>query len=137
MRATHLIRQPSTDEGTFGVLTLDTGDRFHSGELPWRYNARGVSCVPPGKYRCVIHESRRFGRCYILKDVKNRSNILIHRGNWCGDKTLGFKTDVLGCILLGTDEGRLSGQRAVLNSGKAMDLFMRIMDGDDFELTIE
>jgi hypothetical protein len=136
MRSAKLVRQSSTDQGTFGLLTTDRGDRYHTGELPWRYNQRGVSCIPPGKYLCRLEHSPKRGEVYYVTNVKDRSNIQIHRGNWCGDKTLGYKSDVLGCILLGTDSGVLAGQRAVLHSGVALEMFMLDMAGANFELEI-
>lgn len=136
-RSATLVRQPSTDQGTFGVLTTDRGDRFHTGELPWRDNKAYISCVPVGTYLCTTIDSPNHGLVYVLHDVPGRSGCEIHVGNWCGDKSKGYKSDVLGCILLGTDVGNLAGQRAVLHSGKALELFLAAMNGEDFELTIE
>lgn len=136
MRSAKLIRQPSSDQGTFGVMTIDNGDRYHTGELPWRNNQRGISCIPPGKYICKIGHSPKRGDVYYVTNVKGRSNVQIHRGNWCGDKTRGYKSDVLGCILLGTDSGMLEGQRAILHSAIAIEMFMKDMGGADFELEI-
>lgn len=62
-------------------------------ELPWLSNAKKISCIPCGSYRLVKHYSRKFGRCFSIKAVPNRSHILIHVGN--------YKRDTLGCILVG------------------------------------
>lgn len=137
MRTVSIVRQPSTDEGTFGTMTLDTGDRFITGELPWRFNQKGISCIPTGEYECSLTESPKFGNVYEVLNVKDRSHILIHKGNWCGDKTRNYRSDVLGCIIIGTAQGWLSGQQAVTGSSKAFDKLMTILEGKNFKLRIE
>ncbi len=52
MRTANLTSAPSTDQGTFGQLVLDDGATFCIGELPWRGNQHGVSCIPAGTYLC-------------------------------------------------------------------------------------
>lgn len=136
MRTATLVRILESDEGTFGVLTLDSGLRVRSAELPWRGNASRFSCIPTGAYDCVWHESPRFGFCYHLEDVPDRSHILIHRGNFAGDTRLGYKSDVEGCILLGMDVGQLEGQAALLRSRTAIFNFHQALREAPFRLTI-
>jgi hypothetical protein len=131
-----LIREPSTDEGTFGVFALDSGLTFRTAELPWRNNARRVSCIPKGVYECRWRTSPRFGPCYRIEDVPGRSEILFHAGNFAGDRSRGFQTDVEGCILLGLDVGVMDGQRAVLRSRVALFNFHQAMKEAPFELVI-
>jgi hypothetical protein len=64
--------------------------RWDTLELPWKDNQRRVSCIPVGAYKCKKHRSPRFGLSLWLQDVPNRSEILIHQGN--------FYADILGCI---------------------------------------
>lgn len=130
-----LIRTETSDEGTFGILVYDHRVVF-TGELPWRDNKRGESCIPAGVYQVQMHTSPRFGRCYEIKDVPGRTDILLHNGNWCGDDTMGFRANVDGCVLLGLRRGPLDGQRAVLNSKRARHKFENDMNGKDFELEI-
>ena len=130
-----LIRTETSDQGTFGILTYDHRHVF-TGELPWRNNERGNSCIPAGVYQVQMHTSPRFGRCYEVKDVPERTDILLHHGNWCGDDLLGFRTNVDGCILLGFGRGKLDNQNAVLNSRRACHKFENDMDRKDFELEI-
>ena len=59
-----LERTGSTDEGTFGTLTLGDGQQLYTTELPWRDNATQVSCIPKGVYRCEAINSPRFGRAW-------------------------------------------------------------------------
>ena len=92
-----LRRAPSTDQGTFGVLTFGT-QTVRTLELPWRDNRRQVSCIPPGSYRCSIVKSPKFGRVYHLASVPGRSAILIHSANLAGDVDKGYTTQLQGCI---------------------------------------
>lgn len=130
-----LIRLETSDEGTFGILNYG-GRYLFTGELPWRGNARGESCIPTGIYQVFMRTSPRFGRCYEIQDVPGRSDILLHNGNWCGDDTLGFKTHVDGCVLLGLSRGRLDSQNAVFSSRRARHKFENEMAGAPFELEI-
>lgn len=130
-----LIRTETGDEGTFGLLLYD-GRVLYTGELPWRDNERGKSCIPAGIYDVFMRVSSRFGRVYEVKDVTGRTAILLHNGNWCGDDALGFKTHVDGCILLGLDRGRLDGQNAVFSSRRARHKIEAEMGGAPFKLEI-
>lgn len=130
-----LTRLETSDEGTFGILTYTFGHLF-TGELPWRGNAKGESCIPTGTYNVLMRVSPRFGRCYHIEAVPERTNILLHNGNWCGDDHLGFKTHVDGCILLGLSRGSLEGQHAVFSSRRARHKFEAEMGGKPFELEI-
>jgi len=46
-----------------------------------------------GMYMCKIRESKKYGKHLIVENVKGRSMILIHSGN--------FNKDTKGCILVG------------------------------------
>ena len=83
-------------------------------ELPWRDNQRRVSCIPTGSYKARKHRSPRFGHCLWLQEVPNRSEILIHRGN--------YHKDILGCILIGKDLSDINkdGYLDVIDSRTAM-----------------
>jgi hypothetical protein len=132
-------RESTGDEGTFGrfifpKLTL------HSLELPWRGNSSNISCIPAGVYLCVIGTmSRTVGgrrRLYRILNVPGRAGVFIHAGNKAGDRSKGFKSDSLGCPLLGTHRGLLGGQRAVLGSKTAITMLMEYMQDREFELTV-
>jgi len=92
-----LLRGPSTDQGTFGRLLFGP-HALHTVELPWRNNARQLSCIPPGTYRCAIVNSPKFGRVYGVQAVPGRSHILIHAANLGGDVDKGWATHLQGCI---------------------------------------
>lgn len=130
-----LQRQSHSDQGTEGILTIGIFSCFTI-ELPWRKNQRSISCIPEGKYQCVSYYSRTFGRVYLVQDVPDRSSILLHYGNWAGDRTMGYKTNSEGCILVGTGRGEIHGQRAVANSRTALRRMMEYTKGLDFTLLV-
>ena len=135
MNDVYLFRLRRHDQGTEGQL-LTTGFNSYTLELPWRDNKRNISCIPAGVYDCIIRRSPRFGLTYWVLKVPDRTYILIHSGNWAGDRALGFKTHVNGCILLGKKMGYLQEQRAVLNSRITIRKFANLMKNKEFKLHI-
>lgn len=127
-----IVREETGDQGTFGFATVGT-ERLHTIELPWRDNARGMSCIPPGLYNAVPVRSPRFGKVLYRLDDKQtapRSAILIHAGNWAGDRDKGWFSNFDGCIGLGRGRGILTparpnskAQEAITSSGWAMTRF--------------
>lgn len=124
-----IVREQSTDAGTFGWLTTLNGFACHTLELPWRNNERRISCIPPGRYVALLHNSPKFGKTVWLQDVPGRSEILIHAGNVAGDRSKGLKSDVDGCILVGASRGALYGQPAVLQSRVALNQLLKLVPG--------
>lgn len=143
MNKVTLKRKSSDVDGTFGKLFFNGEYVCRTGELPEQGgdlntpNEKGTDCIPKGVYQCEIRQSPKFGKTYWVKDVPNRQWILIHKGNFCGDIKRGRKSDVEGCIILGTDVGYLGDQKAVINSGVAFKQFMALANDEPFELTIE
>ena len=132
----NLFRLKRSDQGTEGMLV--TGDfQCRTLELPWRDNRQQISCIPAGEYDVDIRMSPKYGRIYWVRRVPNRTYILIHSGNYAGDKSRGYKTHVMGCILLGKKSGFLGGQAAVLNSRVAVRQFMEHMEYESFKLRIQ
>lgn len=137
-----LSRGPSTPDGTFGTMSLPNGMSFATLELPWKNNQNGVSCIPPGKYiakkRTDSTPGTRAGLPFVyeLKGVPGRSAIQIHPGNYAGDKELGKKSNVEGCILLGMGIGNFNGQRGVIQSSQAVTAFNNALGGRDVEIVI-
>lgn len=129
-----LIRTSESAHGTFGVIVF--GDHhLYTGELPWKQNKPNVSCIPVGRHKVHERMSPRYGRVYTIA-VEGRSYILFHQGNFCGDESEGFKTNVRGCILLGSRVGIIGGQKAVLASRVARRKFERAMAFEPFILDI-
>lgn len=113
-------------EGTLGVIKL-AGKEFSTIERPWLDNAQNVSCIPTGTYLTRWRESPRFGFTWELRDVQDRTYILIHAAN--------YPSDVQGCIGLGTN---LMGDRiAVSNSRKAVKSFEGLLEGMEWRLVIK
>jgi len=109
---------------------------MYTGELPWKQNKTGVSCIPEGNYLVEPWNSAKFPRTYHIKDVPDRTAILIHTGNLCGNKEKGFISHVLGCIIVGMKRGKLGGQQAVLLSRMALGKLREIAGRESFELKI-
>lgn len=133
-----LNRRESSNDGTPGILLMADGWTCCSGELPWRDNARGASCIQPGIYRCRLYDSPRFGRpLYMLLAVQDRDHILIHPANYFGDDSKGKLTDLDGCIALGRSfAAGTGGQKMLTESRSAVGEFMARLGGQDFELVI-
>ena len=130
-----LYRTESGNEGTFGILVYPDGYVF-TVEPPDRGNRPNLSCIPSGRYTVSVRHSPKYGKVYTVNNVPGRSHILLHHGNFGGDKTLGFRTHSAGCIILGSRKGRLHGQNAVLNSRTARRKFELAMNWQPFKLEI-
>jgi hypothetical protein len=112
-----IIRETFTEESTIGNLHLNGEWLCDTLELPYRDNQRSISCIPAGQYKVRLRTARESAtREYLhllVEDVKDRSHILVHIGN--------FPKDTKGCILVGI--GR--EQDFVKNSRLAMELLMK------------
>lgn len=118
-----LYRFHSDDEGTLGLLMAEGLEICVMGELPWRDNRQDVSCIPVGTYTVDYlprSASGKYRDVYHVRNVPGRGGILIHPGNFTGDKARGYRTHSWGCLLPGSRLGRLQGQRAVLASRAAL-----------------
>ena len=140
-RQVTLIRPPKgtpDTDGTFGRWVVEGGIfECVSGELPWRDNRHEISCVPVGTYNVKMIDSPAHGRVYELQNVKDRTHCQIHSANYCGDTSCGKKSELLGCISLGhMIIGDSSGQRILAKSRDTIREFYKIMEGEDFILTI-
>lgn len=98
-------------------------------ELPNKNNQKSISCIPIGTYTVIPFNSPSKGKCFLLKDVPNRSMIEIHKGN--------FYTDILGCILVGSKFTDINndGLLDVVSSGTTLDKLLDLAE-DGFILTI-
>lgn len=103
--------------------------KWHSLELPDKNNKRRVSRIPSGHYIAKKHNSPKFGNCLWLQNVKGRSEILIHAGN--------FYTDILGCILIGKDLSDINkdGVIDVVSSRTSVNELMSMI-GDSIQIEI-
>lgn len=133
-----IIRGQFSPEGTFGHAYCNaspvSGFSFRTLELPWKDNKPGASCIPVGTYYAIPYFSPRFGREVLLfQDVPGRQMIEMHPGNFAGDETLGYYSNVDGCILPGFGVGKLETpdgkmQLAVMRSRAAMNAIMEAIN---------
>lgn len=137
IRQAVLLRFDSCEQGTFGALLLDDAFLCYVAELPWKNNQQSTSCIPAGTYLCSLVDSPKFGRVYQVQDVPDRTHILIHAGNYAGDKEADFKTDSYGCLLPGSSVGELNNQKAVTASRYTLKKLMDELNGEDFEIVIK
>lgn len=99
-------------------------------ELPWKNNARRISCIPAGEYKVIKHVSPKFGECLWIQDVPERSEILIHSGN--------YVTEILGCVLAGKRHTDINadGLLDVTSSRKTMKELLDVVP-NEFTVQIE
>ena len=117
------------DKQTIGKLfLLDDHNtilsQYWSLELPDKNNKKRVSCIPEGEYIAIKHKSPRFKDCLWIQDVPDRSEILIHKGN--------YYSDILGCILIGSDLRDINedGLQDVVNSGNSVSELLKMIKQD-------
>jgi hypothetical protein len=130
-----LKRRETSSHGTLGILTIDDWACFTL-ELPWRDNRPQISCIPDGDYFVNPWNSIRWPNSYHVTGVNGRSAILTHTGNLAADTSVGLKTHVHGCILVGKRHGWLNKQRAVLYSAVAMNELRNVVGRNNFDLKI-
>lgn len=155
MKTAKLIRLGTGDEGTFGHLTVPSGFECRTLELPWRGNARQVSCIPAGKYLFKWRtDSPKHGECYEewddpstpqREDVKDRDNVQIHAANLAGDTEKGYVAQLLGCIApgylvaqfkAGSAPAGKKHQHGVTSSGATLKRLVEYFAKETFELEI-
>jgi len=120
----------SFEGGALGALLICNKVFCATLEPPDQDNIKNLSCIPAGQYLCRRVQSPKFGETFEILNVPNRTHVLYHRGNTIEDTN--------GCVILGITWGKLSGDRAVLNSGKSFEGFMNVLKGyDEFILTIK
>lgn len=123
MIAVTLTRVGEFQNATYGVLLIEGRPLFVTLEDVWRNNEKMVSCIPKGTYKIRRHQSPKFGECFIVLDVPNRSQILIHAGN--------THLDTHGCILLGQNFQTEGPEARILASRAAVAKFMDLLKGID------
>lgn len=126
-RAVRLTRVASGSKGTFGVLTEDNIPLCVTLEDPWHDNARLISCIPPGTYRCRKHSGPRFHDVWEVTAVPGRDAILIHQGN--------TTTDTSGCVLVGRTFTTFGDKPGIGSSRDALD-YLRVVLPPEFRLEV-
>lgn len=131
MKTLKLYRLPETGEGSPGVLMDNEGFPLClTLERQWLDNKPMESCVPKGNYQNHLVTKPIHGICWEMQGVKDRSDILWHKGN--------IFTNSNGCILLGYAFDVLSGLHGIASSGLAYDKFMNYLKGEtEFTIIIQ
>ena len=137
------LKRIYTPQQTLGKITVYDihGFPFYeckSLELADHDNQRRISCIPEGSYKVIKHVSPTFGKCFWIKDVPNRSEILIHPANYAGSKNPRTgRSDLLGCIATGEYFKDLDGDgiRDIAASKNALKRLLQFMP-NEFSLII-
>lgn len=136
MKQYNLFRFSSTEQGTFGVFCdSNTLPICVTAERPWLGNERRISCIPEGLYICKKYSSPKYHNVWEVKDVPERTSILIHEGNFPVPDKNGNNADSTGCILVGDSFGIIRGRHAVLKSVVTLNRLRGILP-EEFELNI-
>lgn len=128
MQAT-LQRKTRNKDGTFGLLTTDSGFVCVTVELDWQNNEVGKSCIPEGTYTCTYRLSPAHGMCYHIENVPDRTNCEIHAAN--------FAHELLGCIAPGHEVIQLNGLPAVSKSRDTLAALEDNLNRETFTLVIK
>ena len=132
-----IVRDVTSDAGTFSEWYWDWERICSAIELPWRNNTRRVSCIPDGEYTVIRNRSPKFGAGFIFLDVPGRSFVLIHKGNFAG--AAPWKTHSHGCLLPGMGRGKIWNgkemQPAIISSAVAFSRLLATLP-NEFQTTI-
>lgn len=123
-----ITRRESSDFGTFGVLTLG-GFRCFTLEPPDRSNAPEASCIPAGEYEVEPWSSASYLQALRLAHVPGRTGILIHQGNWAGDREKGMRSNSRGCILVGSKRALVYEQPGIIESAFTLSRLCSLVKG--------
>jgi hypothetical protein len=121
MEVVTITRVNHQDKQTLGYMIYNGREVAKTLELPWKDNARRISCIPKGVYKVVRRNSAKYGEHFHISTVANRSLILIHNGN--------YHFQINGCILVGKDHKdiNMDGYMDVTNSKPTMDRLLKTL----------
>ena len=125
----NIIVKRECDSGfeTLGQLHVDTGIQVlfecFTLELPWKDNARQISCIPIGTYEWIkVGATATIPYAHIaIQDVENRDGVCIHAAN--------YYTQLRGCIAVGKKQIDINGdgQIDVTESKKTFEKMMSLL----------
>jgi hypothetical protein len=132
MRALTLRRILTANGACMGVLSGLPYTVYTLEEAP-RGNKTGISCIPAGTYACTPHgwelnSPVKKKQVWELKDVPDRTGILIHIGN--------TTKDTEGCILVGMAMTVTQVLSAVADSTIAINHMRKEIGAKAFTITI-
>lgn len=130
-----ITRSNSDSKQTLGEFIASFNGNTISGktlELLWDNNKPNKSCIPTGTYVCKWEYSKYF-KTYVFRvyGVNGRVGIMGHPGN--------FYTDILGCILFGSDFKDINsdGELDVISSRLTLQRIYLLFKGQNFTLIIK
>ena len=104
---------------------------FCSLELPNLHNQTSISSIPAGVYPAeIVTRSDGKRKAILLKNVPNRSQIMVHSGN--------YESDIQGCILVGEYLEYINGDDIVdvASSGNTLNKILQLLEGLEFVVEI-
>lgn len=119
MKLARLIRMEKSQDGILGTLVID--DRIQCFTLE-----RDDTFIKPGQYQCRRFHGTKYPDTFEIC-VPGHTAVLFH--------VMNLEKESLGCVGLGSEVGYINGERAILESQKAFDKFMKFM-GTDLEFRI-
>lgn len=114
--------------GTNGELWYKDKLICYTIELPWKHNARSISCIPEGVYLLKKRVSKKFKNHLILDGVPGRDLILIHVANDAAKELQGCIAPVM--TLHGVGKGwnsRIANQRVLDHVYPSLDLGREVL----------
>lgn len=128
-RITLLRDLDASNEATLGKMRLEwlkTHPDIYTLEL-LRGTGGSGSCITQGLYNCIPHDSPKHPHTWQLLNVPNRTEILIHNGN--------YLKDTEGCILVGftIDDDKPMVGRSV----DALNYLREVIGSDNFSIEIK
>ena len=121
MKKLALVRDYKEKETLGKLIVFDNNKIIYTCvclELPWLDNEHNISCIPEGVYNVEKYSDTKHKNCFWVKDVPERTGILIHIGTYATGKKINTK----GCILPGVDytDVDVNGQLDVVLSSVAL-----------------
>ncbi len=116
---------------TVGFIVFESDLTLATLELPWLDNARNVSCFGEGEYLVKYmprSASGKYTRVWHVQNVKGRTGILFHKGN--------FLRDTNGCVLVGLKHFVNNGTYAISSSANAFKRMRDELQQQDFILNV-
>lgn len=86
-----ILKRRYGKEGVNGILYAGHKPICYIIELPWLYNLPKISCIPRGRYELAERYNEKFKQHWEIKNVPNRTGILIHPAN-------NAKKELKGCL---------------------------------------
>lgn len=105
---------------------------FVTGQLPDRTNPPAGSYLVDWEPTTTKHPAGVF----MLRNVTGHTAVEMHQGDYFGDVTKGFKSDVTGCTVIASSVAWDGAQICIRNSDVSVEAFNKLMGPETFNLEI-